>query len=167
MIVNRGQLAETFGVEPGTVDRWVQKGMPVVDRPGQGRPAQYDTAACIAWHAAREAEKAVERAGAEVSEDELDEWRRRKAKADALLRELELAKAEKLVAPIAQMDLALDKAFSEVTARLETLPARLPRMIVGQTEEAKIRETLTAELREVQAALCADTLVAEADVEHF
>jgi len=48
-IVNRSGLAEVFEVSLPTVTAWVREGMPFVERGGQGKPWQFDTAECIEW----------------------------------------------------------------------------------------------------------------------
>lgn len=49
MIANRTQLADIFGVAKTTVDAWVSKGCPVVEKGGKGTPSKYDTADVYRW----------------------------------------------------------------------------------------------------------------------
>lgn len=48
-IVTRKLLAHALGVSEPTVSKWVDQGMPCIDRGAKGRPAQLDLRECIAW----------------------------------------------------------------------------------------------------------------------
>lgn len=48
-IVTRRMVAHVLGVSDPTVSKWVDLGMPCIDRGARGTPAQFDLRACVAW----------------------------------------------------------------------------------------------------------------------
>lgn len=48
-IVNRAELADLFGVSLPTIDSWVRKGCPVVERGGRGREWQFHVSEIFNW----------------------------------------------------------------------------------------------------------------------
>lgn len=59
MIVNQTGLAAIFGVSEVTIWEWRKAGMPRLSQGQAGTAHQYETAACIAWYAEREASRAT------------------------------------------------------------------------------------------------------------
>lgn len=47
--INRAQLAETFGVSLPTVDAWIRKGCPYVQKGGNGKPWQFRIQEVVRW----------------------------------------------------------------------------------------------------------------------
>lgn len=103
MKVNRGEIANILGVQPGTVDAWVASGMPIEDRPGQGRPAVFETAACIGWMITRETAKAIDAAERQADPAELDALRARRIELQNEKAAMDLAVAKGEVAPIEEL----------------------------------------------------------------
>jgi phage terminase Nu1 subunit (DNA packaging protein) len=48
-IVTRKLLAHATGVSEPTVSKWVDQGMPCIDRGAKGKPAKFDLRECLAW----------------------------------------------------------------------------------------------------------------------
>lgn len=49
LIMNRAELATLFEVSLPTVDAWVRKGCPVIERGSKGRPWQFSSADVFDW----------------------------------------------------------------------------------------------------------------------
>ena len=53
-VLNRSELAEFFDVSALTITAWVNDGMPVLSKGGQGQAYEFQASACWAWKAARD-----------------------------------------------------------------------------------------------------------------
>lgn len=87
-LVNRADLASLCSVSLPTVDAWVEKGCPYVERGSKGREWKFDSAAVIDWRIQRAVENAVsgyEDESGKISREEAD---RRKAVANAITAEI-------------------------------------------------------------------------------
>lgn len=147
MILNRGEMADVLGKEPGTLDRWTREGAPVLDRPGQGRAAKFDSAAVINWAIAREVERALERAEAGAAAEDLEEWRTRKMAAQAQLAEIEVARARGELVLADEIGRAMHDLITggrEYVRRVA--PGRIARRVVGETDEGTIRRAAQEEI---------------------
>lgn len=159
-IVSRSELATIFGVTPPTVDRWVAQGCPVAKEGGRGRAYEFNTAAVREWREAVIRDDA--RSTVAASEQEL---LRRQLAAQTELAELKLAQQKELVAPVEQMRKALSMANAAVRAQMRNLADRIPRMIVGETDEARIKAVLRSEVDQALTSLAGATLVTDADLD--
>lgn len=54
MNVNKKRLAEIFGVDPRTIERWQTLGLPHASGGGKGVEVTFDSAQVIEWYAQRE-----------------------------------------------------------------------------------------------------------------
>lgn len=160
-IVNRSGLSEVFGVSLPTIDEWVRRGCPVVERGGRGRQWQFNTARVRSWR-----EEVVREEATGVQVVPADELKRRKLEAETEMAELDLERARDLVAPIEQIERAMAKAFGEVRANMRNvLPSRLARRLVGETSETRIKAAVLEEVDLALEALADDTLINEDDLE--
>ncbi len=91
-LVSQSEMAQLLGLRRDSIRAWVRQGCPVVEHGGEGRAGLYDTAAVIRWRIDRE--RFV--ASSEAKNMELEEARRRKLAAEALLAEQELARRNEL-----------------------------------------------------------------------
>lgn len=161
VILNRTDAADYFGIAMTTLDDWVRRDCPVVQRGGRGRAWQFNTADLMKW---READIRAESQG--VRSASADELKRRKLEAETEMVELDLAKAKEMVAPIEQIERALAKAFGEVRANLRNVvPGRASRRLVGETNQTKIKAVLLEEIDQALEALADDDLIHETDIE--
>lgn len=158
-IVSRAELADIFGVTPPTVDRWVSQGCPVAKEGGRGRAYEFNTADVREWRDQVIRDDA--RSTAEASEQEL---LRRELAAKTELAELRLAKEKRVVAPVQDMLRAMTVANAKVRASLRTLADRIPRMIVGETNEARIKSVLKSEIDQALKSLATASLVTDEDL---
>ena len=87
--VNRQEIADLFGVNHQTVDRWVKSGLPVIQRGSRGKAWRINTADVSSWLEQRAKESAA--GGDQADEREL---KRRKLAAETAKVELELSRAQ-------------------------------------------------------------------------
>lgn len=159
--LNRAETADYFGIAMTTLDDWVRRGCPAVQKGSRGKPWTFNSAQVIAW---RENDIRSEAAGVQVAT--ADELKRRKLEAETELVELELAEAKGLVAPIEQIDRAMAKAFGEVRANMRNvLPPRAASRIVGEKNETKVKAVLLEEIDLALESLADGDLISEADLD--
>lgn len=140
--VNRGQLAAAMGVALTTLDGWVRDGCPVVQRgAGRGKEWKFSLPDVVAWVRARDVEQATGKTQADEAQ-----LRRRRALADTRKAELDLAKAQALVADLAQVERMVGRAFAEVRAGLRNIPGRVVSRLIGETDERKFKAVLLEEI---------------------
>lgn len=159
-IVSRQGLAEFFGCALPTVDHWVRIGMPVVTRGGPGKKWAFNTAEVASWREQKAREDATGAAPLAADELKLRQLAARTAQA-----ELELAKARAEVAPLLQIERAVGRAFAEVKASLRNVPSRAARLLIGETDEARFKRVLLAEIDQALEALADEVLIDEAEID--
>lgn len=161
MRVNRTELAGLLGVSPTTIDAWVRRGCPILERPaGPGLPSVFNTADVLAWHwadvAAQEGKKTF------PGEDEL---RQRKLAAEAGRAELEHARAMSEVAPVEQLQQAWAIATGRVRREIEGLAAELAPRLVGLSDESEVKELMRREIDATLERIATMDLLTEEDLE--
>ncbi len=123
MIANRSQISDIFGVAKTTVDSWVQRGCPVIDQPGKGKPSSYDTADVHKWllngATGDELDLQAERAKLAV-----EQTREKKRNNDI---------EENLVAPIEILSEVLASVCSQIASTLNSLPLTLKKQCPALT----------------------------------
>ncbi len=114
-IVSVGDLSTLFGIVPRSVQRLAKdEGMP---QEGHGK---YDLYRCAAWYI-RYLQKAIERRSTSDGGDGLVSWsveRARAMRAEADLKEIEVARARSELIPVDEAAHVWDETFSRVRARL-------------------------------------------------
>ncbi|WP_052249088.1 terminase small subunit [Leisingera sp. ANG-Vp] len=158
--VNRTELAEINGVSLPTIDEWVRRGCPVVQRGGRGRAWIFNTAEVRSWR-----DDDIRAQASHTTNASKDELQLRKLAAETEQAELDLAKAKDEVVPVEQYERALTKAFGEVRAGIRNvLPQRAARRLMGETEETAFKEKMREEVDHVLEALADRDLVEETDL---
>lgn len=161
IILNRIETANHFGIAATTLDDWIRRGCPVVQRGSRGVQWQINSAEVHKW---REDDIRSQSTGTKVATNE--ELIKRKLAADVASAELAFAKEAELVAPIEQTERLLVKAFGEVRASLRNvLPARAARRLIGESDPSKIKAILLDEIDTALEALSDDELLTEADLD--
>lgn len=159
--VNRTELAEINGVSLPTVESWVRRGCPVVQRGGRGRAWQFNTADVRNWR-----EDDIRAETSHTTHANKDELLLRKLAAETEQAELDLAKAKDEVVPVEQLERALVKAFGEVRAGMRNvLPGRAARRLIGETDETTFKAVLLEEIDQRLEVLADSDLINEADLE--
>ncbi len=141
LIVTRTELADIFGVAMTTVDNWVRRGLPVIQRGTKGKAWQFNTSDVASWLERR----AIERTETEDFGDE-KALRRRKLAAEAQKIELELARARGDLVPLNQLERALANTFAELKTNLRTVPSRVATSLIGEESETRIKSVILAEV---------------------
>ena len=158
--VNRAELAEINGVSLPTIDEWVRRGSPVVQRGGRGRAWIFNTAEVRSWR--DDDIRAQADHGPSATKEQLV---LRKLAAETEQAELDLAKAKDEVVPVEQFERALTKAFGEVRAGIRNvLPQRAARRLMGETDETTFKDVMREEVDHVLEALADRNLVEETDL---
>lgn len=157
--LNRAQVADFFGVSLTTVDNWCRAGCPMVQRGKQGVAAIFNSAAVHTWLVDTDVAQAT---GKGKPADGGDSKERLLA-AQAELAELELAKAKGEVVALPQVERALSNAFASVQAGMRALPARIARLIIGETDEVRFKSVMLKEIDQALSALATVDLAGSDD----
>lgn len=139
--VTRQALADVFGVSLPTIDAWVRKGCPFVEKGGRGQEWKFNTASVSTWLRDRDVEEATG-----GIPDDFETLKCRKMLADAQLAELELAQKKGEVALIAEFERAQAMVFAAIRANIMNVPQRAVLQLLGETDERAFKEKLKAEL---------------------
>lgn len=143
LLASREQIAEILqdcGIR--TVAHFVDEGMPKAAR------GKYPIARCVDWYV----ERKVAQARAERGLNDLDVARQRKTNAEARLAELELAKAEESVVPVATFEEVLTERLETVAGALKAIHRYQPDVKAATTDEDadalldRMRDEMLAEL---------------------
>lgn len=154
--VSRRDLAAVFGVSLPTIDTWVRQGCPFDQRGGRGKEWTFDTADVARWREERAA------ADAGSQDVDLEKLKARRALAECMLAELELAKAQGSVAPLEQMERAVTRAVAEVQINLRgRLITRLVTQLIGETDETTFKRVALAEVDDVLTSLASLDVTAD------
>jgi len=157
--LNRAELAQYMGVSTVTIDTWRKEGMPVLQAGSRGVEWSFDVTAVIKWFAAKKVKEAEGKAP-----DDLAQIEKRTASVKMQRIELQLAKERKEVAPIADFERAMAAAFAEIRTNVMNVPQRVVIQLLGETDEARFKKKLIAELTmALQAAADADITLESPD----
>jgi phage terminase Nu1 subunit (DNA packaging protein) len=146
--MGKREIAEIFGVAETTVNHWMRRGCPVMQRGGKGVAWQINTADVAEWLKRR----AVEDIAGDTLADE-SELKRRKLAAETAKSELELAKVKGEVVPLKQLERALSNVFAEVKTNTRNVPSRVATSLIGETNEIRIKQVILDEIDLSLAAL--------------
>lgn len=156
-------MADAIGITPPTLDEWVRRGCPAVQKGARGRAWEFNSAAVMKW---REEDIRDQTKGVEVSS--ADELRRRKLEAEVELVELDLSREKGAVVLVEEYERAMAKGFAEVRSRLRgVLPSRVAGRLAALTSETEIKAVLREEIDEALDVLSDSELIEEADLETY
>ncbi|HMU00834.1 MAG TPA: terminase small subunit, partial [Amaricoccus sp.] len=115
-VLSVSEMADLLGVNRGTLSRWLEvEDCPYISRPDvPGGPWEISAPAVIEWYAARRERQAVEKVAGKAADRtldqeldptmiDIDEAKRRKAVADAMIREIDLDRTAGSVVPISDI----------------------------------------------------------------
>lgn len=139
--VTRQALADVFGVSLPTIDAWVRKGCPFVEKGGRGQEWQFNTAHVSKWLRDRDVEEATG-----GIPDDMDELKLRKQKAETELAELELAQKKGEVALISEFERIWAMSMGQLRQNILGVPQRAVLQLLGETDEMAFKEKLRAEI---------------------
>lgn len=142
--VERVPLARIFGIDPRTVNRLVDEGMPVA-RHGRGRqPAEYDVARCVQWYVERERAKLLgNKEGVSPQKERalLDRVRREEA-------QLRLRRASGELVPVDEAARDFNECAAAVKARMRRVPDGCIDRLLAAGSVHQARAVLLAEIDE-------------------
>lgn len=143
MLVNRGHLAQIFGVNLTTVDDFVRQGMPYKQKASvKGKqPWEFETKYCIIWYATKDKAKAPEDDG-----DTLAQAKFRERSAVAGLREYELAEKQKEMVNVADVAAQVEEEYAVVKSRLRAIPGRLAQPLSVVSDPSSIERLIKIEV---------------------
>lgn len=142
-IVNVGKVAKALNLTPQRVQQLANEGLPKEDR------GKYDLGKCMLWYirylqAALE-KKAVPMANGVYAGER--EERTRLLRAEAELKEIELAKQRGQFVAIADVEAEYSNLVHAVRARIMAIPPRLAAEIVGETSRVMVQAKIESELK--------------------
>lgn len=154
IIFTAAQFADAMGVSSPTVSMWSDDGMPVLDRPGRGKPMSIDVWPAVRWVIDNRTKPGSER--------------ERLARAQADKFELENAKRRGVLVELSYVSQWAMGLITSANGMLDGLPGRCAAEMVGMSA-AQIRARLLDETRAVRAGMAehiqqlADTPPADED----
>lgn len=165
------QAARCLGIDRNTLAKWLEAGAPFIERAEGNKPWVLSVPEIIEWKMEVEKSKAVEAALRKVSPDgtvegaiesiddgqiTLDEAKRRKAVADAVIREIQLDKEAGSVIPIEDVATVVAREYSAVRETILGIGPRVAPRIAGETDANIIAEAIREQVDESLSALQAD-----------
>ena len=144
--INRGDLAALCGVSLPTVDGWVEKGCPYIERGSRGVEWRFDSAAVIDWRIQRAVENAVMNAGDDSSKARREDADCRRAVANAIVAEINADEALKAV--VSRHDVVADMAtFCQVLRTgLSNMASKVAARATTMTNASEIEAMAKAEM---------------------
>lgn len=148
MIVNKRQLAATFGVSEETITQWQNKGMPIVSQRKGTQGNEYETADCIRWFANRDA-------GGDGALD-LNQERARLAKAQADKTTLEAAELKGEMVRYEEISAHWTNRAAACRSRLLTIPSKIAPRVRAAVNDFEAAATLEVEICEALEEISGD-----------
>lgn len=160
------ETAERLFVSEKTVRNWMNKnGLPSIES-AKGRVLEWRST--LAWFVAYKAEEfgnggnAAPPGGNTEPEETYEEALSRKTRAEADLKELQLAKARGEVATIADVERVLTASNIAVQTQMLAMPTRLATQLLGQEDHRRVVSIITSEVRQVLTNLASGDDIREA-----
>lgn len=146
MIANATDVALFFGVHRSTIVKWARDGCPYIQKSDvrNKQEWQFETKEVAKWREERAAQAAV--GDTQITTEE--ELKRRKLAAETSIAELAAMEAKGQVVKIDDAIKDIADGFVSMKQRARTIPARLAPLLVGETDETKIKAEIIAEIDE-------------------
>lgn len=144
-----GRVAQALNLTEQRVQQLVKEGMPKEAR------GQYDPVKCMLWYI-RYLQAALEKKSVPVGDGAYAgerEERVRLLRADADLREIELAKERALLVALPDVEQMLTDLVLTTKARMMSIPPRLAPELVGETSRVMIQAKIEKSVKEALAYL--------------
>lgn len=139
--LNRSQLASVFKRNISTIDAWLNKGMPYVEKGGKGSEWVFDLRGVIKWR-----ERHLREELSSQDRVEIEEAKRRKIAAEASILEIALQTKRNEMILIKEVEQDIAHAYITIKQRLRTVPDRIVAELASQTDEHICRELLINEI---------------------
>jgi len=129
-IANKAGCAEFFDVSMPTVDAWIRRGMPIVQKGGKGVSWQIDLLAAAQWRFG------VQASGGSVDPESLEPMQRR-AWYEGETKRRELQVRDRELIPAADVERVVATAFAALSSDIRAIPDNLERRhgIAGDVAE--------------------------------
>lgn len=154
-LLNRQQVADTFGVTAKTVGAWIKEGCPTVSEGKSGKAWKLNSAEVHTWLVGR----ATKDDGKKPAT--LEQTRQRKLAAEAELAEIELRRARAELVPLDEVIAVARSEYSLIRTRICSLPGKVAPKI-DPARAAEIQNTINDEVDEILAELTADDTIGDA-----
>ena len=161
LVLNQSELAALIGVSTKTVQQWDRAGLRDAARlKSSGRNAKYDVPAALRWWRDLEVQKALE----PYSSTDLEDERRRLVAAQATRAELDLAREQGELIPVADAKRAWGFVLTRIRARIVAMQGSLPPTLVGMDTPREASAVVSQACRELldEIRAVADEIEAEA-----
>jgi phage terminase Nu1 subunit (DNA packaging protein) len=152
MLLNRSQAAELLDVSLPTMDVYVKRGCPFVQRGSKGKEWQFSAVDIVKWARQQDVEKAL----GDIEVTDFEEGRRRKVVAEAQIAEYELAKLRRTMIHVQDVQAVVSDEYGMVRSRLFQIPGRLAQMVAVETDASIIEGMIKAEVADALEELSAD-----------
>ncbi len=121
-VVNKKELAQLFGVSVQSVDGWLGRGCPVLEKTkGSVAAYRFSVQDVVAWKIQREVARALEGRPSGAEQDDF----KRKLAAEASLAELKFAREAGLLVTIEDVEAEWAPRISNCRAKLLAVPAKV------------------------------------------
>lgn len=135
---NGKETAQLLGIsEPALVKAVRERGCPIAVPGAKGTEAVYDWRAVVAWRTDE----------LRAAAKQLDVERARLSRAQAERTELELQRGRGRVVDRARMEQAMSEVLVTVRESLLAIPDRVAAIIAAETDEQRVRASISAEIR--------------------
>lgn len=146
-IVDRTELAKFLNVDPDYVSVLVREGMPKVHH------GRYELVRCLSWYV-KHLQESLKKRGLRVPGDVNErDAKLRILKAQADMRELELARERGELVAIPDIEKRWTDIVTTTRARLLAVADRVTPRIVGEGDRSKIQKQIDSEIREALIAI--------------
>jgi phage terminase Nu1 subunit (DNA packaging protein) len=151
-VMSGADVAVLLGVHASTVTRWIDDGMPAIERGAGGGESRIDARAAVRW--------ALQRV--EVSGDPGAKARAAFNQARADREQLRLAKDAGMLVLAADVDKAATLASRAMRDAMLSIPERVSSLLAAESDAARVHAILANEIRQALTAL-ADGLARQAE----
>lgn len=146
MELSRIDAATALGIDPTSLDAWVRRGAPVIEKNGKGTASRYSLPALIAWRIETETARALDRAERAAGPEELDALRARRIELQNERAELELAARKGELVDVDQIALHTDRLIlGGRSALMNAVPQRVAARMRTETG-ASVAEVVRSEM---------------------
>lgn len=140
MQCNRSEIAEVFGVVPGTIDLMVKKGMPFISKPNGSKGMwAFDSRRCIDWYA-------KEQSDGLAKESEKAKVQMRREVAEVTIAEVKAAAALRSVVLVSDAVRIFEEKASVVKSLVRAMPGRVAAAVAAESDPAKVLVILKTEV---------------------
>lgn len=164
--LSTAEAAKLFDVDERTIRNWMTgNGLPFT---GDGKRRRISASAAVQWYVSwrlAESGKSGKKRPSATQIDDTESYENalaRKTRAEANLKELQLAKAREEVASIADVERVLSASNMAVQTQLLAVPSRLATQMLGLEDHGRAVAILTTEMRQVLTNLASIDAIREA-----